>query len=151
MNLRSILPSLALALALPTFAQAPAAKPVTRDELRACMDTEAQVSSRREALEARGKKVADERSAMKAETEALSAEEKSIRDDDYKAKDRFNKKLKEAKAKIQTVNASSDAFRAEADAFSKELDAYNQKCGGIAYLQEDKAAILKEREAATKK
>ena len=35
--------------------------------------------------------------------------------------------------------------------FNGTLAAYNQKCGGIVFLDEDKAEILKEREAAAKK
>jgi len=142
---------LAGAIALPCIAQTPAQKSVSRDELRACMDTEAQVTGRREVLAARNAKVAEERSAVKAESDALVAEEKTIREDDYKARDRFNRKLKETQARITTVNASSDALRAEVQALTKDLNAYNQTCGGISYLAEDKAAILKEREAAARK
>lgn len=157
MNLPSLtaLPALALAVtaftALPAFAQTPASRTVSREELRACMDSEAQVTSRREAAQARGKQVAEERTAVKAEADALHAEEKELREDDYRARDRFTKKAKAMTAKIQAVNASGDALRTELEAVNRDLETYNQKCGGISYLPEDKAAILKEREASAKK
>ena len=43
------------------------------------------------------------------------------------------------------------ALRGDMEALNKSLMAYNESCGGISYMPEDKAAILKEREAAAKK
>ena len=143
-------------LALPggqAQAQTPApAKPVrmvTRDELRTCLNTEADVMARRLAMTARSQQNRDEAAAIRAEATEL-AEEQAKLEADQKPMDRFGRKVRAHNERVKAAQGSNEAFRAEVDAVNKALVAYNDQCGGIGFLPDDKEAILKEREAAKK-
>lgn len=130
-------------------AQTPAAKVVTRDELRTCMNSEVTLATQRKDLEARSKVNGEEASAIRAEAAELKAEQEKIIADNAPM-DRFNRKVKAHNARILAARTTADAFKAELENLNKSLVAHNQSCGGISFLQEDKDAILKEREAAKK-
>jgi hypothetical protein len=149
------LPALGAGLLLAAFAlpgaqaQTPAAKLVTRDELRACMNSEVTLASRRKELESRNKVNGEEAAAIRAEAEQLKAEQEKIIEDNAPM-DRFNRKVKAHNARILAARTTADAFKAELETLNKSLLAHNEQCGGISFRPEDKEAILKEREAAKK-
>lgn len=124
----------------------PAPRMVTRDELRVCMNSETDVMARRQATTARTQQDRDEAAAIRAEAQELAQEQKRL-EEDQKPMDRFGRKVKAHNERVKAAQAGADAFRAELDAVNKALVAYNDQCGGISYLPEDKAAILKERAA----
>jgi hypothetical protein len=128
-------------------AQAPAPKLVTRDELRACMNSEAELATRRQAIEARAKVNRDEAAAIRAEAAELKEEGEKLADTD-KPMDRFNRKIRAHNLRVSGSQATAAAFNADLDALNKSVVGYNQQCGGITFLPEDKEAILKERGAA---
>ena len=127
----------------------PAEKLVTRDELRVCMNSEAELADRRKAFDGRIAKNKEEAEAIRAERAQLAEEEKTLEENQTKM-DRFARKVKAHNVKVQAVKANQDAFNADLDALNKSMVAYNDKCGGITYSSTDKEAILKEREAAKK-
>lgn len=129
------------------FAQTKSDKPVTRDELRACMNSESTIATRRKELEARAKVNGDELAAIRAEAQELKDEQERVGDDSRRL-DRFERKVKAHNARVQASRTTGDAFRADLDAMNKSVVSHNEKCGGITFLPEDKEAILKEREAA---
>lgn len=138
-----------LAALLLAAAQAQTAAPgkiVTRDELRACMNSETTLAAQRKELEARSKVNGEEASAIRAEAEQLKAEQEKIIADNAPM-DRFNRKVKTHNARILAARTTADAFKSELETLNRSLVAHNEKCGGISFLQEDKDAILKEREA----
>lgn len=122
------------------------AKVVTRDELRACMNSETTLATQRKELEARGKVNGEEAAAIRAEAEQLKAEQEKILADNAPM-DRFNRKVKTHNARILAARTTAEAFKSELETLNRSLVAHNEKCGGISFLQEDKDAILKEREA----
>ena len=128
-------------------AQTKPEKLVTRDELRACMNSEAAIATRRKELEARAKVNGEEAASVRAEAEELKAEQERMGDDSRNL-DRFNRKVKAHNTRVQASRTNGEAFRADLDGMNKSVVAHNEKCGGITFLPEDKEAILKEREAA---
>jgi uncharacterized protein involved in exopolysaccharide biosynthesis len=130
-------------------AQSSAGKVVTRDELRTCMNTEGDLTTRRHTLEERGKVNRDEAVAINTEKEELDAEAKRVESGSGNA-DRFSRRVKAYNTRVQTARGHSDALRTDMEALNKSLVAYNEQCGGISYSKEDKDAILKERETAKK-
>ena len=130
-----------------TGAQAqPAPRTVTRDELRVCMNSEAEAVARREALTARGDKNRDEAVAIRAEAQELAEEQKRLVADN-KPMDRFERKVRAHNQRVRVAQAGADALRADLEAVNKALVAYNESCGRISFLPEDREAILKERAA----
>ncbi len=127
-------------------AQAPAPKLVTRDELRACMNSEAELATRRQAIEARAKANRDEAAAIRAEAAELKAEGEKLADTDQPM-DRFNRKIRAHNIRVSGSQTVAATFNADLDALNKSVVGYNQQCGGITFLPEDKEAILKERAA----
>lgn len=147
----TLFPGLALLVAAVTLngalAQTKPDKPVTRDELRACMNSESTIATRRKELEARAKVNGEELAAIRAEAQELKDEQERVGDDSRRI-ERFERKVKAHNARVQASRTTGDAFRTDLDAMNKSVVAHNEKCGGITFLPEDKEAILKEREAA---
>jgi hypothetical protein len=137
------------ALASQAWAQTGSGKLLSRDELRSCMNSERTLVTRRQATQVRGTRNESEAAAIRAEAQQLTAEQARIKDDASK-RDRFGRSVNAHNARIQAANLDAQALRAELEAFNKDLVAYNEQCGGIRYSDEDKAAILKEREAPAK-
>jgi len=128
-------------------AQTKPEKLVTRDELRACMNSEAAIAARRKELESRAKVSGEEVAAIRAEAEELKAEQERMGDDGRNF-ERFQRKAKAHNTRVLAAKSDAETFRADLDGMNKSVVAHNEKCGGISFLPEDKEAILKEREAA---
>ena len=138
-----------LALALGALAQAAAAQAprvISRDELRACMDSESQIAARREAVAARSKAQETEHAAIRAERESLQAEQKRVEAGEG-SRDRLERRGRVFNERLKAANDVQAQIAAEVDAVNKALAAYNDKCGGVAFKDEDREAILKERAA----
>jgi flagellar hook-basal body complex protein FliE len=130
-------------------AQAQPGKLVSRDELRTCMNSESSFATRRQALETRNGQNREEAAAIRAEAQELTAEQERIKDDSSKM-DRFGRRVKAHNVRIQSANANVESLRADMETLNKALVAYNEQCGGISYSNDDKEAILKERETPAK-
>jgi septal ring factor EnvC (AmiA/AmiB activator) len=137
---------LAITAFQPTQAQTAPPRLVTRDELRACMNSESDIAARRQAIEARGRQNRDEAAAIRSVNEELKAEQEKL-EEDQKPMDRFNRKVKAHNARVQAAQAAAVAFNNDLDGLNKSVVGYNQQCGAISFLPEDKEAILKERAA----
>ncbi|MEZ0309572.1 MAG: hypothetical protein ACAH21_16740 [Ramlibacter sp.] len=153
-SLASISCGLVLA-ALQAHAQAPAApakepRIVSRDELRVCMNTEADLVKNRKTLDERIAKNREDNAAIRADSAALAEEGRRL-EEEQKSMDRFNRKVKAHNVRIDDSRKVADALKADLEGLNKGLVGYNEKCGGISFLPEDKQAILKERESAPTK
>jgi hypothetical protein len=132
-------------------AQTPPAKTVNRDQLRACMNSESDLTSRRQAMDARNKANNEEAAAIRTEQQELIEERKRIGEDDATKIERFmNRRAKPHNARVKVAQEKVEAFRAELETLNKALVTHNDQCGGISFMAEDKEAILKERETAKK-
>lgn len=127
-------------------AQTQPARMVARDELRACMNSESELATRRQAVDARSRQNRDEATAIRAESAQLKAEHEKLELDNAPM-EKFQRKAKVHNARVQAAQAVTVSFNTELDALNKLVAGYNQKCGGISFLAEDKEAILKERAA----
>lgn len=149
------IPAFALAVMLGTtalheaHAQTRAPRPVTRDELRVCMNSDAELKARRQAVEARSTLNRDEAAAIRAEAQQMGEEQKRIVEE-RGSMDRFNRRVKVHNARVEAARAGADALRMDLDALNQVLASYNEQCGVISFKDEDQEAILKEREAAKK-
>ena len=130
-------------------AQTATPRPIARDELRVCMNSEGELAGKRQALEARGKRQAEEAAAIRVEADAMT-EERDALQQRQASMDRFERKVREHNLRIKTAQAGADAVRAERETLNQALLAYNASCGLVSFSVEDKEAILKEREAAKK-
>jgi septal ring factor EnvC (AmiA/AmiB activator) len=138
------------AIALPVVQAQPATpRPITRDELRVCMNSEGELATQRQALEARGKRQAEEAAALRAEAAEL-AEERDALQQRQASMDRFERKVRDHNLRIKTAQTGADALRTDLETLNQALLAYNASCGLVSFSVEDKEAILKEREAAKK-
>lgn len=124
----------------------PAPRVVSRDELRACMATEATFPARRQALQTRNQMQNELGAQLQADTQALEAEKKDAEGDARKM-ERFNRKVKAHNEKFDAARAALAAFNADMEALNKDIEAHNAKCAAIAFRPEDREAILKERAA----
>lgn len=143
--------SLLLCATFLTAAQAQTAtpRPVTRDELRVCMNSEGDLAAQRQALEARGKRNGEEAASLRVESAELAEENKTLRERQAPM-DRFERKVRTHNVRVKTAQAAVASLRAELEALNQSLQTYNNSCGLISFSAEDKEAILKEREAARK-
>ena len=158
MNRTIALPALVLglaaALALPAAAQAPAKKKLgTRDELRACMNSEAEIQARQKTLKDRADKLGEEAKALRVEAEELAPEQKRMEADDWAtgpARQRLERKIRAHDTRLKAAQQAEAAFDTDRVAFEKDLAGWREKCTTVSFDPDDKEAILKEREAAKK-
>jgi hypothetical protein len=131
-------------------AQTKPARLVTRDELRACMNSESDLAGRRKALEARGQQNREEAAAIRAEGAELAEEQKRFEDDATRMERFINRRVKPHNLRVKTAQAGAESLRVDLEGLNKSLMAHNEQCGGITFRAEDKEAILKERESPSK-
>ena len=130
-------------------AQTQPTQPVTRDALRICMNSESGLGARRKTMAPRNDRNREEAAAIRAEAQELADEQKRL-EEANRSMDRFNRRVKAHNARVQAARANEESFSADLEALNKALIAHNDQCGGISFKAEDKEAILKERESATK-
>jgi hypothetical protein len=131
-------------------AQSAPARVVTRDELRACMDSGDSIRARQADLDQRNKRAAEDLAAMRAEAEELAQEKKRLEDHPDAPRARFERRLLAYNAKLPAEKANAEAFKTDLDAFNVALAAHNTRCGHIAATPQDREAVQKEREAKAK-
>jgi hypothetical protein len=145
--------SLCAATLAPLGAQAQPAQPriATRDELRACMKSEDDLKTTRESLDARNRQNGVEAKAITAEADELTEEQKRVEESTMPlARDRFDRKVRQHNARIAAAKEKEDGVRSGFEDLKKAMQAHNDRCGGMAFRPEDKAAIVKERESQGK-
>lgn len=160
MNKPIALPALVLgaivaALALPAAAQAPAKKKLgTRDELRACLNSEAEIQAKQRALKERVDKLGEEAKALRVEADELAPEQKRVEENDWATgpvRQRLERRTKAHNIRVKAQQEAEAAFDEDRQAFEKDLAGWREKCTTVSFDPDDKEAVLKEREAAGKK
>jgi uncharacterized protein YlxW (UPF0749 family) len=119
---------------------------VNRDELRVCMNAEADLVARRQVIDGRNKLQREEAAAIRTEATELKEEQEKL-EEDQKPMERFQRKVKVHNTRVQTAQAAAEVFRQDLETLNKALAAHNESCGAISFKTEDKEAILKERGA----
>jgi hypothetical protein len=141
---------LAAVAAPAAHAQSAPARVVTRDELRACMDSGDAIRARQQELDQRNKRAAEDLAAMRAEAAEIADQKKQLEDHPDMPRARFERRLLAYNAKLPVEKANAETFKTDLDAFNTALAAHNTQCGHIAAKPEDREAVQKEREAKGK-
>jgi chromosome segregation ATPase len=138
---------------VPPAAHAQSAPPraATRDELRACMDSEDNLKAKRADLEARAQRNSDDAAAINKDGAALKEEQQHAEESTLPmARDRFERRVRQYQARIAAAKESEAGVRTGMEDLKKAIDEHNTRCNGISFRPEDKAAILQERAAKGK-
>lgn len=125
-------------------AQTRPAREVNRDELRACMNSESSLATRRQAVESRGKQNSTEFDAIRAEAAELTEEKKRIEERNT-SRDRFDRRVNTHNTRVQAAQALGESYRTDLAALNKDLSTHHDQCGVISFKPEDREAIQKER------
>jgi hypothetical protein len=131
-------------------AQSAPARVVTRDELRACLDSGDGIRARQQDRDQRGKRAAEDLAAMRAEAAELAEEKKRVEAHPDAPRARFERRLLAYNARLPAEKLNADAFNADLQAFNTALAAHNAHCGHIAATPEDRQAVQQERDARAK-
>lgn len=122
----------------------------TREQYRACLDSEDKLKTVHQALDVR---VAENNQIMleiQNAAKALFEEQKKVSPFDESQINAFNKRIEEHNDSIATANEHAAMLRTEQEAFHAESLEHNQKCGSLVVKLADREAVLRERKAAVK-
>jgi uncharacterized coiled-coil DUF342 family protein len=132
--------------------QKPEARTLTRDEFRACLDSQDQLKARADTIKPKIAKLKEEQAAIKTEDDELVAEKERIADSSFPGtRDRFERKVRAHEMRAKSSEDQGKALNAEVAQINKEQDDYNARCGIVTVRPADRDAVMKEREAAGKK
>jgi len=119
-------------------------RPLSRNELRSCMDRSTELDKREDALKASQ----DEHNAylkvLSEEALALSAELRGIDSSDDAAVDTYNKRNDERNRKVEINNERAKALNASAADFRAAVADFMADCVSRPFLKSDEEALLKE-------
>ena len=130
--------------AAPAQAPASAQRMLSRDELRVCMKSGAELATRRTGMEGRNARTRDEAAAIRAEGQQLAADQKALSTQDRAQVEAFNQRADAYNARVQAAKASIEAITADQLALNAAVLAYNEQCGNATSRQADRDAIEKE-------
>ena len=119
--------------------------PLSRAELRVCMEREDELDARSAAL----KRAHEEQDAgmvrISKSAAALSESLRKLDNYDQAAVDAHNEQARQHDAAVEISNKRADALNAAAKAFNTDSADLLAQCNTRPYMQPDKDAILKER------
>lgn len=150
MSIRThFLPVLAAACVAAVAAHAQTAAPasptsITRDQLRACMNSADELKAKAAQFEQRNAESKAEQSAIRAESEQLGVEMKNAEGNQMRM-DRVNRKVTAHNARLERANASLQALQKDMAAQNAAIQAYNTDCVNKSVNVEDRDAVMKER------
>jgi hypothetical protein len=116
-------------------------KLLTRDELRACMATQARHKSERAALTQREKALDKDKAEILAEGEAIAAARDALDRTSEDAIKAFNERVLARDARIDDYNKRNAALVADATAWQAASDQWKTQCGDRRYREDDEIAI----------
>lgn len=132
----------------PAASQPPARAWATRDQLRACLDTEAALKERFRAIDASStahEKMFDEVEAEATRIEALHSQLDHDSETSVKA---FNVLVKDHNLHVKQLNQDAADTKPAADAYNADMVAFDHQCAGQMYRIEDMEAVTRERKKA---
>ena len=120
----------------------------TRDQLRECLDIEAGLKKRFQAIEVSNtahEKMFDQVEAEKTRLRDLQAQLDHDSDTSVGA---FNALVKDHNQHVKLLNEDAAASRPVNDAYNDDMVAFNHQCSALVYKVDDMEAVLKERRKA---
>lgn len=138
-----------LALALPAGAQTlklkkDAPQPLTRDELRACMEREDLLQERKRAQEAEREQIARENNEVSLAARQLAEDLRRTDTRDFSRVDGYNARVAAHEARVTALNARVERFNADVERLNQEGAAHVERCASRPYDVADREAILGE-------
>jgi hypothetical protein len=138
-----------LALALPAAAQTlklkkDAPQPLTREELRACMDEEDSLQQRKRAQETEREQIAHENTEVSLAARQLAEDLRRTDTRDFSKVDGYNTRASAHEARVAALNARVERFNADVERLNKEGAAHVERCASRPYDVADREAILQE-------
>jgi hypothetical protein len=131
----------------PADAAAPAGL-ATRDQLRECMNTEASLKQRYQALEA--STAAHEKMAkdIDAEGDRISELHDRLDHDSTTAVKAYNALVEEHNKHINELNRNAKEGQPVTHAYNDDMSAFNHRCSSLHYSVDDMEAVMAERQKA---
>jgi hypothetical protein len=117
------------------------AKLLTRDELRACLATQAKQKKEREALVQREKALDGEKPEIVAEGDAIKAARETLDRTSEDAIKAFNQRVLDHDARVNDHNKRNRALITDATAWQAASDQWKTQCGDRRYREDDEIAI----------
>lgn len=121
-----------------------APRPLTREELRACMVQEDSLQQRKRAQESEREQIARENSEVTMAGRQLAEDMQRTDTRDLSKVDGYNTRASEHEARTAALNARVERFNADVEELNKEGAAHVQRCAFRPYDVADREAILKE-------
>jgi chromosome segregation ATPase len=121
-----------------------APQPLTRDELRACMDNEDSLQQRKRAQEAERAAIARENDEVSRLGRQLAEDARRTDTHDFSKVDGYNDRATAHDARLAALNARVERFNADVEQLNKEGAAHVERCAARPYDVADRDAILKE-------
>lgn len=122
----------------------------TREQYRACLDSEERLKTMRQAIDGR---VAENNQMMlriQTDAKALFDEQKKVSPFNESQISAFNKRIEEHNNAIAAANELAVMLGTEQEAYRAESLEHNQRCGSLVVKMADREAVLEERKAAGK-
>jgi predicted nuclease with TOPRIM domain len=120
----------------------------TREQLRECLDRQAELKARFRGIEAANAARAEAVKRLEAEGVKLREMKAQIDRDNVAAVQAFKQQLTDYNTHAAALNKESDDSSAAADAYNADSESVNQACTALPYHTQDMDAVLKERKKA---
>ncbi|MBT0663886.1 hypothetical protein KI809_06180 [Geobacter pelophilus] len=147
-NAKNILILLLLTTIKSAFATEPVKSELvvgTREQFRACLDSEDILNSRRKLID---EHLAANHATMKQiqdESAAIVEEQKQLISAGALQFDMFNRRVEEHNKLVKTANESAEKMKAEQDAYNEDMIDHNKRCATLVINIIDRQAVLSER------
>lgn len=122
---------------------------LSRDELRACMDSEDGINERAARLDAQLRELDAESVAISKAAQALSDALRAVDSGDPEAVEAHNVKARAHDVRVGAYNKRTGAYNEQVKANNRERADWLARCATRTYKEADKEAILKERKRQT--
>lgn len=117
----------------------------SREQLRACMDSEDELGNRKTALDREQARHTASLKPTQDDSTALYASEEKVDATDEKQVSDFNAKVAELNQRAEAINQRAGQLNLESKQLRADLHAHNVRCASIVFKISDKDAILRER------
>jgi hypothetical protein len=120
-------------------------KYASREQLRACDDSEARLKSMRSAVDNMIAQYNSQRAQVQASRQALELEQAQINHQDDEQVRAFEEKMAAHNQFVESFNLLAHQTAARSDAYNEESETYNQSCATMVFRIEDRNALNLEK------
>jgi predicted RNase H-like nuclease (RuvC/YqgF family) len=117
---------------------------LSRAELRDCMDRDAALQQRQDALEQANAEHNAESARLSAQAGALSARLRALDPSDRRAVNAYNKRNEERNRRVETSNQRAETLQAAVEEHQAASADFMAQCAARPFLKSDEEAVLRE-------